>query len=71
MFWVVLGICIGLILTGYEVRQNSENMCEEKCEDLNALTQKVILSGDWFKSNDVCVCVFKDRIKAFKLGDGK
>ena len=68
---VMIGVLIGVFLTGLTLRGISENTCEEECEEMNALGYEVIYSGEWFKLDDVCVCVFKDKIKAFELGDDK
>lgn len=69
LFWVLIGILVGFLLIGYTLYKISYNSCEEECEDMNSLAHKVIPSGDWFKLNDVCICVYKNKIKAFELGD--
>jgi len=67
ILWVIVGILIGLAFTGYVLTITSNNMCEEECEDMNALAHKMIPSGNWFSLDDTCMCIFKDKIKAFEL----
>ena len=69
IIWMIIGMLIGFILIGGMVRQTSDSMCEKECMDMNALTYEIISSGNWFKADGICICIFKDKIKAFELGD--
>ena len=67
IIWLLVIITIEFILVGLTMRSISDNNCEELCKDKGALAHKVFYSGD-FKLNDVCECIFSDKIKAWRMG---
>lgn len=54
-------LVVGLIVMDIYVN----DLCEQKCG--NALAYEVYKSGN-LSIDDVCVCFYQDKIRAFKLG---
>lgn len=56
--YFIVGIVLGII---------SSSMCKKECDKLNALEFEIYPSGN-FALDDLCVCIFSDKIKAFRMG---
>ena len=66
IFWVVIGILIIFATYGITLSIISNSMCNKECNKMDALTYKIHYSGN-LRLDDVCMCIFEDKIKAFRL----
>lgn len=64
---ILIVIAFTLFFMGWGMRAISDDTCRELCKDKNALSHQTLYSGNW-AMDDVCCCIFSDRIKAWRMG---
>lgn len=71
MFYILVVITLIVIsifiISGVYMNLKAEELCNKKCLERGALTNEVHKSGN-YKIDDTCICIYKDKIEAFKLG---
>ena len=70
IFWIIFSLMVILVIIGFALNRISNKMCEKECNQMNALAHEIYPSGNW-KLDDVCMCIFPDKIKSFKLNNQK
>lgn len=66
---VVIAVIVILIgVYGLYLGMKATKMCEDQCQDKEAMGYYLIRNGD-FNIHDTCVCFFKDSIKTFTLNE--
>lgn len=60
LFTAIIGMIIGAI---------SNSKCKIECKKQGALTSDLVASGGYSIKEDICICIFRDEINAFKVGE--